>query len=50
MASLPDISAVSYDICGVVRMVGSGYKAKVNSCSYLGICCYVVIFISYLTF
>ncbi|KFK35418.1 hypothetical protein AALP_AA5G281800 [Arabis alpina] len=29
MASLPDISAVSYDICGVVRMVGSGYKAKV---------------------
>ncbi|VVB06611.1 unnamed protein product [Arabis nemorensis] len=29
MASLPEISAVSYDICGVVRMVGSGYKAKV---------------------
>ncbi|CDY25107.1 BnaC06g18490D [Brassica napus] len=29
MASLPDISAVSYDICGVVRIVGSGHKAKV---------------------
>ncbi|CAN8280635.1 unnamed protein product [Cochlearia groenlandica] len=29
MASLPDISAVSYDICGVVQMFGSGHKAKV---------------------
>ncbi|XP_010523920.1 PREDICTED: nodal modulator 3 [Tarenaya hassleriana] len=29
MASLPDISAVSYDICGLVRMFRSGYKAKV---------------------
>lgn len=44
MTSLPEISAVSYDICGVVRMVGSGYKAKVNSYSYLGIYCSVVIF------
>ncbi|XP_024012784.1 nodal modulator 1 [Eutrema salsugineum] len=30
MASLPDINAVSYDICGVVRMIGSGHKAKVT--------------------
>ncbi|KAG7635346.1 unnamed protein product [Arabidopsis thaliana] len=29
MASLPDINAVSYDICGVVRMFGSRHKAKV---------------------
>ncbi|KAF8074467.1 hypothetical protein N665_1101s0028 [Sinapis alba] len=29
MASLPDISAVSYDVCGVVRMFGSGHKANV---------------------
>uniref|UniRef100_A0A1J3G3W9 Nodal modulator 1 n=1 Tax=Noccaea caerulescens TaxID=107243 RepID=A0A1J3G3W9_NOCCA len=27
MASLPDITAVSYDICGVVQMYGSGHKA-----------------------
>uniref|UniRef100_A0A1J3E6G6 Nodal modulator 1 n=1 Tax=Noccaea caerulescens TaxID=107243 RepID=A0A1J3E6G6_NOCCA len=27
MASLPDITAVSYDICGVVQMFGSGHKA-----------------------
>ncbi|KAL0848642.1 hypothetical protein Bca101_021889 [Brassica carinata] len=29
MASLPDISAVSYDVCGVVQMFGSGHKANV---------------------
>ncbi|EXB28568.1 hypothetical protein L484_009727 [Morus notabilis] len=29
MASVVDIKAVSYDVCGVVRMVGSGYRAKV---------------------
>ncbi|CAK7346619.1 unnamed protein product [Dovyalis caffra] len=29
MASVPDIKAISYDVCGVVSMVGSGYKAKV---------------------
>lgn len=47
MASLPDISAVSYDVCGVVRMFGSGHKANVNSCSYLSICSTVVIYVSY---
>lgn len=30
MASIADIKAVSYDVCGVVRMVSAGYKAKVN--------------------
>ncbi|XWS31841.1 hypothetical protein CRYUN_Cryun23aG0110800 [Craigia yunnanensis] len=29
MASVADIKAVSYDVCGVVRTVDSGYKAKV---------------------
>ncbi|KAL4602871.1 hypothetical protein ACB092_10G084400 [Castanea dentata] len=29
MASIADIKAVSYDVCGVVRMVSAGYKAKV---------------------
>ncbi|PON61743.1 Glucoamylase, starch-binding [Parasponia andersonii] len=29
MASIEDIKAVSYDVCGVVRMVSSGYRAKV---------------------
>ncbi|KAG2260924.1 hypothetical protein Bca52824_080218 [Brassica carinata] len=29
MASLPDISAASYDVCGVVQMFGSGHKANV---------------------
>ncbi|GMY17071.1 nodal modulator 3 [Fagus crenata] len=29
MASVADIKAVSYDVCGVVRMVSAGYKAKV---------------------
>ncbi|KAK9281445.1 hypothetical protein L1049_004347 [Liquidambar formosana] len=29
MASVPDIKAVSYDVCGVVRMDSAGYKAKV---------------------
>ncbi|XP_012474989.1 uncharacterized protein LOC105791465 [Gossypium raimondii] len=29
MASVSDIKAVSYDVCGVVRTVDSGYKAKV---------------------
>lgn len=30
MASVVDIKAVSYDVCGVVRMVSSGYRAKVK--------------------
>ena len=30
MASVADIKAVSYDVCGVVRTVDSGYKAKVT--------------------
>lgn len=29
MASIPDIKAVSYDVCGYVRMADAGYKAKV---------------------
>ncbi|KAL5700275.1 hypothetical protein ACHQM5_025742 [Ranunculus cassubicifolius] len=29
MASVPDIKAIYYDICGVVRMISGGYKAKV---------------------
>ncbi|XP_057966723.1 uncharacterized protein LOC131156786 isoform X2 [Malania oleifera] len=29
MASITDIKAVSYDICGVVRILTAGYKAKV---------------------
>uniref|UniRef100_A0A5B7C2M8 Putative nodal modulator 1 n=1 Tax=Davidia involucrata TaxID=16924 RepID=A0A5B7C2M8_DAVIN len=29
MASIVDIKAVSYDVCGMVQMVSSGYKAKV---------------------
>ncbi|XP_034210549.1 nodal modulator 1 isoform X2 [Prunus dulcis] len=29
MASVVDIKAVSYDVCGVVQMTSSGYKAKV---------------------
>jgi len=29
MASIPDITAISYDVCGVVSMIGSGYTAKV---------------------
>lgn len=31
MASVADISAASYDLCGVVRMVNSGDRAKVTS-------------------
>ncbi|KAJ9187887.1 hypothetical protein P3X46_003301 [Hevea brasiliensis] len=30
MASVADIKAVSYDVCGVVRMVNTDYKAKVT--------------------
>lgn len=30
MASVADIKAVSYDVCGAVRMVNTGYKAKVS--------------------
>ncbi|XAR61425.1 hypothetical protein NMG60_11035120 [Bertholletia excelsa] len=30
MASVVDIKAVSYDVCGVVRMVSPGYRAKVT--------------------
>ncbi|KAF9688176.1 hypothetical protein SADUNF_Sadunf02G0169900 [Salix dunnii] len=29
MASIPDITAISYDVCGVVSMIGSGYTARV---------------------
>ncbi|EOX95297.1 Carbohydrate-binding-like fold [Theobroma cacao] len=29
MASVADIKAVSYDVCGIVRTINSGYKAKV---------------------
>ncbi|KAJ4850945.1 hypothetical protein Tsubulata_030371 [Turnera subulata] len=29
MASIADIEAISYDVCGVVRMVSTGQKAKV---------------------
>lgn len=29
MASIDDIKAISYDVCGVVQMVSSSYKAKV---------------------
>ena len=29
MDSIVDIKAVSYDVCGVVQMASSGYKAKV---------------------
>ncbi|GLT64134.1 hypothetical protein SLA2020_366440 [Shorea laevis] len=29
MASVTDIKAVSYDVCGAVRMVSAGFKAKV---------------------
>ncbi|XP_052184978.1 uncharacterized protein LOC127796711 [Diospyros lotus] len=29
MASVVDIKAVSYDVCGIVEMVGSGFRAKV---------------------
>ncbi|CAO2826653.1 unnamed protein product [Amaranthus hypochondriacus] len=29
MASIPDIRAVSYDVCGFVRIAEAGYKAKV---------------------
>ena len=31
MASVVEIKAVSYDVCGVVRMVSSGYRAKVKA-------------------
>lgn len=30
MASIPDIKAISYEICGSVRMVTAGCKAKVE--------------------
>ncbi|GMH30789.1 hypothetical protein Nepgr_032632 [Nepenthes gracilis] len=30
MPSIPNIKAVSYDVCGVVRMSDAGYKAKVT--------------------
>lgn len=35
MASIEDIRAASYDVCGVVRMVSAGYKAKVTSNFYV---------------
>jgi transcription elongation factor Elf1 len=31
MASVTDIKAFSFDVCGVVRMVSAGFKAKVKS-------------------
>ena len=31
MASIVDIKAVSYDVCGVARTVSSGYRAKVRT-------------------
>jgi hypothetical protein len=30
MASVEDIKAVSYDVCGVVRMISTDTKAMVN--------------------
>lgn len=41
MASVVDIKAVSYDVCGVVQMTSSGYKAKVKSvlCSSFYVMC-----------
>lgn len=30
MASVTDIKAVSYDVCGVVQIVSAGFKAKVD--------------------
>lgn len=30
MASVTDIKAVSYDVCGVVQIVSGGFKAKVD--------------------
>lgn len=35
MASVVDIKAVSYDVCGVVQMVSLGYKAKVTFNSFV---------------
>lgn len=29
MASVPDIQAITYDVCGVARTVSSAYTAKV---------------------
>lgn len=29
MASIPDVKAVAYDVCGVVRMADAGFRAKV---------------------
>lgn len=34
MASVADIEAISYDVCGVVRMVHSTHKAKVLDTIY----------------
>ncbi|PON72379.1 hypothetical protein TorRG33x02_251770 [Trema orientale] len=34
MVLVMDIKAVTFDICGVVRMVSSGYMAKVPSGEY----------------
>ena len=31
MASIPDVKAVAYDVCGIVRMEDAGFRAKVGS-------------------
>lgn len=31
MASVAEIKAISYEVCGVVQMVNPGHKVKVNS-------------------
>ena len=31
MASIPDVKAVAYDVCGVVRMADAGFRAKVGT-------------------
>ncbi|KMS97406.1 hypothetical protein BVRB_6g155440 [Beta vulgaris subsp. vulgaris] len=37
MASILDIKAVSYDVCGFVRMADAGYKAKAGSYDVLSV-------------
>lgn len=41
MASVMDIKAVSYDVCGVVRMVGTGLKAKVKPHILTSFSCFI---------
>lgn len=35
MASVVDIKAISYDVCGQVQTVSPGYKAKVTTGSFV---------------